>query len=80
LAGQTSEKQELRHEDLNKGSRLQRLESECFAGCSLQTIQLPAGLKALPSSCFMDANVEELTFESGRFCAELKQNVSVNVT
>jgi hypothetical protein len=44
---------------------LRQLESECFAECSSGTIQLPVGLEALPNSCFMAADIEELTFEYG---------------
>jgi hypothetical protein len=63
-----------------RGSHLELLESECFAGCSLPPIPLPVPLGALPSSCFMGANAEEVTFRTALFCAELKQNVSVGVT
>jgi hypothetical protein len=43
-----------------------------FAGCSLRMIQLRVELEALPCSCFVDAKLVKLTFETGRFDANLK--------
>jgi hypothetical protein len=60
---------------------LQRFELACFAELSLRAIQLTVWREELQSSYFMGANgPKSWHVRMGCFCAEPKQNISVNAT